>query len=549
MTPKDLIFISYSHKDKRILNELREMLSPQIDRGLELWSDQEIQPGQEWRPKILQALEQAKVAVLLVSSHFLDSQFIKNEELPRIFDRAKCNKTLILWVPVNHCDYKSTFIGELQCVCDSPKPLRDLSSSQRNKEICVIAKKIKKAWEAPTLLAQLPLAETSTAASGRFLSLADHYSSETSVTVDRKFRRTVEQCYGGEGLRQRFPQLASAAELNWDTLKIAFTSLYKPSPELLDAFERELHDSSATELVAEAHDLVTHHLALVLEPSQNESPAKIYYTCKTYYYHSPCKGYQPIQLEGLDQRADLVVYDKSDPQKDETEVAAILERFLAWARVNTSLPILEIFVPVELLNQNWADQIVREEGNETTKLLAAIPFLLRPMERLKKDCYDQALSNKIQCLSHGQGTWIVDANALDHTYLSGSIVEQDEVVGVKRFKPLPSDETERLRWLRALRKSMVPIAIWWRHGSAARPASKAACIKHLENYASLGGHKHGDPVPVGSLRYAELARQRKKLLNDPLASRLVLMLDHHERTPKITAQQRAASRAMSPSYE
>lgn len=549
MTPKDLIFISYSHRDKDILDELIEMLSPQIDRGLELWSDEKIQPGQEWKQKILQALEQAKVAVLLVSSHFLDSQFIKNEELSRIFDRAKCNKTLILWIPVNHCDYGSTFIGELKCVCDSPKPLRDLSSRQRNKEICAIAKKIKEAWEDPTLLAQLPLAETSTAPSSRFLSLADLYSSETSATVDRKFRRAVEQCYGGEGLRQRFPQLASAAELNWDTLKNTFTSFYKPSPELLDAFERELRDSSATELVAEAHDLVTHHLALVLKPTKNASPAKIYYTCKTYHYHSPSKGYQPIQLDGMDQRADLVVYDKPDPQKDEIEVTAILKRFLAWAKANTSLPILEIFVPVELLNQNWADQIIRKEGNETTKLLAAIPFLLRPVERLEKDCYDQALSNKIQCLSRGQGTWIVDAKALDHTYLSGSIVEQDEVVGVKRFKPLPSDETERLRWLRALRESMVPIAIWWRHGSIARPASKAACKKHLENYASLGGHKLGDPVPVGALRYAELARQRKKLLDDPLASQLVLMLDHHERTPKITAQQRAASRAMSPSYE
>jgi hypothetical protein len=35
----------------------------------------------------------------------------------------------------------------------------------------------------------------------------------------------------------------------------------------------------------------------------------------------------------------------------------------------------------------------------------------------------------------------------------------------------------------------------------------------------------------------------------PLASQLVLMLDHWERIPKITPQQRGATRAVSPSHE
>ena len=58
--PKKTIFISYSRKDKRWLDELRTMLAPLVGSELvELWWDGEIQPSQSWQEEIDRALAAA----------------------------------------------------------------------------------------------------------------------------------------------------------------------------------------------------------------------------------------------------------------------------------------------------------------------------------------------------------------------------------------------------------------------------------------------------------------------------------------------------------
>jgi hypothetical protein len=52
--------------------------------GLRPMSDKEIKAGEDWRTRIDVMLNEAEVAVLFVSRHFLDSQFIIDVELPRI---------------------------------------------------------------------------------------------------------------------------------------------------------------------------------------------------------------------------------------------------------------------------------------------------------------------------------------------------------------------------------------------------------------------------------------------------------------------------------
>ncbi|MFL5348674.1 MAG: toll/interleukin-1 receptor domain-containing protein [Hyalangium sp.] len=121
---RDQVFISYSHKDKKWLDRLETHLKPRIRNGkVNVWNDQRLKAGEEWRKEIDEALARAKVAVLLVSPHFLASDFIANDELPPLLEAAKQGGVKILWVPVSTAAFKEAKIDIYQAVLDPIKPL------------------------------------------------------------------------------------------------------------------------------------------------------------------------------------------------------------------------------------------------------------------------------------------------------------------------------------------------------------------------------------------------------------------------------------------
>jgi hypothetical protein len=138
------VFISYSHHDKKWFAELLTMLSPLVRSGaIDVWNDTMIKPGAAWKEEIEKALQSAKVAVLLVSGEFLDSDFIHKKELPPLLRAAREDGVTIFWIYVDTCLYEATSISDFQAAHDISRPLSRMSKAKRREVIAEICRGIK----------------------------------------------------------------------------------------------------------------------------------------------------------------------------------------------------------------------------------------------------------------------------------------------------------------------------------------------------------------------------------------------------------------------
>lgn len=125
------LFISYSHRDGNFLDQFRVHLKP-LERiaVMDAWSDKQIVPGSQWYSDIKKALARAKVAVLLVTPHFLASDFIHNQELTPLLRKAGAGGLKILWIPVRACSYQATALAKYQSVIPPDKPIAEMKANR-----------------------------------------------------------------------------------------------------------------------------------------------------------------------------------------------------------------------------------------------------------------------------------------------------------------------------------------------------------------------------------------------------------------------------------
>jgi len=107
------IFLSYSHKDEALMEELFEFLQPLvIAEKIKIWHDRAIDVGSLWDDEIKNALDQSDIIILLLSPSFLASSYINSKEIKKAFElrRTAKGKLSIVPVMVRPCDLQSHIV-------------------------------------------------------------------------------------------------------------------------------------------------------------------------------------------------------------------------------------------------------------------------------------------------------------------------------------------------------------------------------------------------------------------------------------------------------
>lgn len=123
-----LVF-SYSHADEALRNELQTHLSPLLRMGkITAWHDRCIEPGQEFESEIDRYFAEADIVLLLISSHFIASDYCWNIEMKNALMRHERGEAIVIPVILRPCVWQHLPFGKLMAATRDGKPIAHFPS-------------------------------------------------------------------------------------------------------------------------------------------------------------------------------------------------------------------------------------------------------------------------------------------------------------------------------------------------------------------------------------------------------------------------------------
>jgi tetratricopeptide (TPR) repeat protein len=149
--PRPTVFISYSHQDEGWKDRLVTNLKALDLQSVEVWDDRRIVAGEDWFAEIQAAMNRAAVAVLLISTDFLASGFIRGTEVPRLLRRRQEEGLRIIPLFVRPSPWTSVdWLSATQGRPKDAKPLSTCRKPQADKHLADLALEIQSCLTAPT---------------------------------------------------------------------------------------------------------------------------------------------------------------------------------------------------------------------------------------------------------------------------------------------------------------------------------------------------------------------------------------------------------------
>lgn len=146
MTDKKLkVFISYSHKDEEIKNQLdSHLIGLKRSDLIDVWNDRKCLPGEEWDETIIAELNAAHIIILLISVDFLNSKYIWEKEVTIAMERFKNKTARVIPIIASSCDFAGMPFEYIQALPKNATPIDTFAAGgERARVLSEIAKSIK----------------------------------------------------------------------------------------------------------------------------------------------------------------------------------------------------------------------------------------------------------------------------------------------------------------------------------------------------------------------------------------------------------------------
>ena len=129
------IFFSYAHVDEDLMNDVRRQLIV-YDRQkiIVKWYDRLIPPGGAWTKEIDERLSQARIILLFVSPHFIESKYCYHVEMAEALRRHEAGQVIVIPIILRPCPWQDSPIGHLQAL---PKDGKAITLWKNHDEACL----------------------------------------------------------------------------------------------------------------------------------------------------------------------------------------------------------------------------------------------------------------------------------------------------------------------------------------------------------------------------------------------------------------------------
>ena len=118
------VFISYSHKDRKLRDEFDAHLSNLRNQEIiSDWYDGDVLPGTEREEQIMDHLKTSQIILLLISKDFLASKFCYSVELKEAIARHNANQARVLPVILRPTDWEGAPFAKLQVLPTDARPV------------------------------------------------------------------------------------------------------------------------------------------------------------------------------------------------------------------------------------------------------------------------------------------------------------------------------------------------------------------------------------------------------------------------------------------
>ena len=118
------VFFSYSHRDEKLRDKLALHLSMLQRQGvIKSWHDRKISAGTEWAQAIDEKLNSAGIILLLISDHFLASDYCYDIEMKQAVARHEAGEARVIPIILKPVDWSGAPFGKLQAFPKDAKPV------------------------------------------------------------------------------------------------------------------------------------------------------------------------------------------------------------------------------------------------------------------------------------------------------------------------------------------------------------------------------------------------------------------------------------------